>query len=255
MLLHHIAGHTATSSSRCSVRLSAPLPNVAVRVTSFNAQQCRRPIVACTSPVSSCSANSHRVHRRQQRSLVCRSTTFTEPLPEDLQLELNSDAAAKEVTYDEETKTVRIPLAAVGDGQRRTKMVMFTCNKCGGRSARLVNPVAWERGAVFCQCQHCEVWHTLAAHPSILEEIRYNILSGSYSSKAAAQQQLVAAGVCRRALRIPQKRCRSWLKAAAAAKMKSLQQQQQHSAGSKSRIQAIRCNLPVSMSARLADWF
>eukprot|EP00882_Tetradesmus_deserticola_P028738 GHRQ01032020.1.p1 GENE.GHRQ01032020.1~~GHRQ01032020.1.p1 ORF type:complete len:117 (+),score=50.90 GHRQ01032020.1:696-1046(+) len=53
-------------------------------------------------------------------------------------------------------------------------MVMFTCNKCGGRSARLVNPVAWEKGAVFCQCQHCSVWHTLAAHPSILEEIRYN---------------------------------------------------------------------------------
>jgi hypothetical protein len=49
----------------------------------------------------------------------------------DLQLELNPDAAAKEVTYDEATKTVRIPLAAVNDGQRRTKMVMFTCNQCG----------------------------------------------------------------------------------------------------------------------------
>jgi hypothetical protein len=44
----------------------------------------------------------------------------------------------------------------------------------GGRSARLVNPIAWEKGAVFAQCQHCEVWHTLAAHPSIIEEIRYN---------------------------------------------------------------------------------
>ena len=33
--------------------------------------------------------------------------------------------------YDEANKTVRIPLAALTDGQRRTKMVMFTCNKCG----------------------------------------------------------------------------------------------------------------------------
>jgi len=44
----------------------------------------------------------------------------------------------------------------------------------GGRSARLVNPLAWEKGAVFAQCQHCDVWHTLAAAPHIIEEIRYN---------------------------------------------------------------------------------
>lgn len=49
----------------------------------------------------------------------------------DVQLELNPDQAAKDVLYDETNKTVRIPLAALTDGQRRTKMVMFTCNKCG----------------------------------------------------------------------------------------------------------------------------
>jgi hypothetical protein len=62
-------------------------------------------------------------------SHCCHSTSLP---PADVQLELNPDSAAKEVLYDEETKTVRIPLAAVTDGQRRTKMVMFTCNKCGG---------------------------------------------------------------------------------------------------------------------------
>lgn len=49
----------------------------------------------------------------------------------DVKLEVAKDTAAKEVTYDEATKTIKIPLAAVSDGQRRTKMVMFTCNKCG----------------------------------------------------------------------------------------------------------------------------
>lgn len=44
--------------------------------------------------------------------------------------------------------------------------------KKGGRSARLVNPTAWARGAVFCQCQHCGVWHMLKADKSIVEEIR-----------------------------------------------------------------------------------
>ncbi|WIA20155.1 hypothetical protein OEZ85_006005 [Tetradesmus obliquus] len=145
-----------------------------------------------------------------QQSYVCRSTTYTDPLPEDLQLELNPDTAAKQVTYDEATKTVRIPLAAVNEGQRRTKMVMFTCNKCGGRSARLVNPVAWEKGAVFAQCQHCEVWHTLAAHPSIIEEIRYN----DPEWQQQQQQQVVSSTA-----------------AAVAAGGSSLQEDSQHSAG------------------------
>jgi hypothetical protein len=38
----------------------------------------------------------------------------------------------------------------------------------------MVNPHAWEKGVVFGQCQHCEVWHTLASNnKKILEEIRY----------------------------------------------------------------------------------
>ena len=45
----------------------------------------------------------------------------------------------------------------------------------GGRTARNVNPIAWDKGLVFCQCGHCEVWHTLAANnPDIYEEILYD---------------------------------------------------------------------------------
>ena len=37
---------------------------------------------------------------------------------------------------------------------------------------------------MFCQCQHCEVWHTLAANnPAIYEEIRYD-RSGEESAAA-----------------------------------------------------------------------
>jgi hypothetical protein len=31
---------------------------------------------------------------------------------------------------------------------RRSLLVQFTCNVCGGRSGRLVNPVAWDKGMV-----------------------------------------------------------------------------------------------------------
>ena len=40
------------------------------------------------------------------------------------------DGSQSDVEYDEESKTVRVPLSAM-DGGRRTKLVMFTCNKCG----------------------------------------------------------------------------------------------------------------------------
>ncbi|GBF93386.1 hypothetical protein Rsub_06424 [Raphidocelis subcapitata] len=95
-------------------------------------------------------------------------------LPEGLRIEPVTDGSQNDVEFDPSGNVVRIPLAAM-DGGRRTKLVMFTCNKCGGRSARLVNPLAWEKGLVFAQCQHCEVWHTLAANnPALMEEIRYD---------------------------------------------------------------------------------
>ena len=47
-----------------------------------------------------------------------------------LKLEVEPNEGVKEVTYDEQEKVVRIPLSAM-EGGRRTKLVMFTCNKCG----------------------------------------------------------------------------------------------------------------------------
>lgn len=58
--------------------------------------------------------------------------------------------------------------------------VVLTCSctdwhPAGGRTARLVNPVAWEKGVVFGQCGTCEVWHVLSANnKKVFEEVRYN---------------------------------------------------------------------------------
>ena len=128
----------------------------------------------------------------------------------------SSSEPATEFEYDEATKTMRVPLSALqGEGHaRRTRLVTFTCNKCGtplgphlsgnggqtmeflsfciyyiwqlihsacyvacagGRTTRAVNPIAWDKGMVYCQCGQCEVWHVLAANnPDIYEEIRYD---------------------------------------------------------------------------------
>jgi mitochondrial protein import protein ZIM17 len=40
----------------------------------------------------------------------------------------------------------------------------------GVRSSRLINPLAYEKEAVFVQCKGCEVWHMLIDNRGIVEE-------------------------------------------------------------------------------------
>lgn len=103
------------------------------------------------------------------------------------------------MSYDQDANVVRIPLAMMGDDVRRKKLVMFTCKPCGARTARLVNPIAWEKGLVFAQCANCRAWHTLAANnPQIYEEIVYSKEGdgggGASSSSSASDQTAAAAG-------------------------------------------------------------
>ena len=38
----------------------------------------------------------------------------------------------------------------------------------------MVNPLAWDKGLVFCQCGTCSVWHVLkCSNNRLYEEIRY----------------------------------------------------------------------------------
>ena len=42
---------------------------------------------------------------------------------------------------------------------RRRVQMTFTCNKCEGRTMRMINPDVLERGTMWVQCGQCEVWH------------------------------------------------------------------------------------------------
>lgn len=44
---------------------------------------------------------------------------------------------------------------------RRTMAVQFTCNRCGTRTERRINPKAYSDGTVFVQCSGCDVHHKL----------------------------------------------------------------------------------------------
>lgn len=48
-----------------------------------------------------------------------------------------------------------------------------------GKTTRMVNPIAWDRGMVFVQCGTCEAWHNIRDAAGLIEEIRYNESSQS----------------------------------------------------------------------------
>lgn len=41
-----------------------------------------------------------------------------------------------------------------------------------GRTERMVNPRAWDKGMVFVQCGHCNAWHKIRDEAGLVEEIR-----------------------------------------------------------------------------------
>lgn len=53
---------------------------------------------------------------------------------------------------------------------RRSLLVQFTCNLCGERTKRLVNRLAYERGAVFVQCAGCLRHHKLVDNLGLITE-------------------------------------------------------------------------------------
>ncbi|GBG87153.1 hypothetical protein CBR_g44611 [Chara braunii] len=53
---------------------------------------------------------------------------------------------------------------------RRRLLVSFTCNLCGARSQRMLNPHAYRRGTVFVQCAGCGKFHQLVDNLGLIRE-------------------------------------------------------------------------------------
>lgn len=57
---------------------------------------------------------------------------------------------------------------------RRTSRLHFTCNICGHRNEKLVNPRAWHEGTVFARCDGCSIVHKLKDNLNLIDEIVYS---------------------------------------------------------------------------------
>ncbi|KAJ7966919.1 Zinc finger, DNL-type, Mitochondrial import protein TIM15 [Quillaja saponaria] len=54
-----------------------------------------------------------------------------------------------------------LPWSLFTKSPRRRMRVAFTCNVCGQRTTRAINPHAYTEGTVFVQCCGCNVFHKL----------------------------------------------------------------------------------------------
>lgn len=55
---------------------------------------------------------------------------------------------------------------------RRRMRVAFTCNVCGQRTTRAINPHAYTDGTVFVQCCGCNIFHKLVDHLNLFHEMK-----------------------------------------------------------------------------------
>ena len=94
---------------------------------------------------------------------------YEETLNKQTETPLNSSVGSSDETSSSSSTEVKLDLNL----PRRSRLITFTCNLCSGRTERLVNPLAWDKGLVIVQCQHCEKWHKVADAANLVEEIRY----------------------------------------------------------------------------------
>ncbi|KAK8648901.1 hypothetical protein V6N13_129643 [Hibiscus sabdariffa] len=76
---------------------------------------------------------------------------------------------------DEQPGTEQVstfPWSLFTKSPRRRMRVAFTCNVCGQRTTRAINPHACTDGTVFVQCCGCNVFHKLVDNLNLFHEMK-----------------------------------------------------------------------------------
>ncbi|XP_076894378.1 uncharacterized protein LOC143546632 isoform X2 [Bidens hawaiensis] len=69
-------------------------------------------------------------------------------------------------------KITTFPWSLFTKSPRRRMRVAFTCNVCGQRTTRAINPHAYTDGTVFVQCCGCNVFHKLVDNLNLFHEMK-----------------------------------------------------------------------------------
>ncbi|KAG7556728.1 Zinc finger DNL-type [Arabidopsis suecica] len=85
-----------------------------------------------------------------------------------------------------DTETVStFPWSLFTKSPRRRMRVAFTCNVCGQRTTRAINPHAYTDGTVFVQCCGCNVFHKLVDNLNLFHEVKYYVSSSNFNYRDA----------------------------------------------------------------------
>ncbi|KAL3690484.1 hypothetical protein R1sor_016793 [Riccia sorocarpa] len=88
---------------------------------------------------------------------------------------LEGPAIPREENSEEEEK---LKFPSLSKSPRRKMRVAFTCNKCGERTTRAINPHAYSDGTVFVQCKGCDVFHKLVDNLKLFHEMNGKLYRG-----------------------------------------------------------------------------
>ncbi|XP_042507405.1 uncharacterized protein LOC122083609 [Macadamia integrifolia] len=69
-------------------------------------------------------------------------------------------------------KISTFPWSLFTKSPRRRMRVAFTCNVCGQRTTRAINPHAYTDGTVFVQCCGCNVFHKLVDNLNLFHDMK-----------------------------------------------------------------------------------
>ncbi|XAR61598.1 hypothetical protein NMG60_11016063 [Bertholletia excelsa] len=69
-------------------------------------------------------------------------------------------------------KVSTFPWSLFTKSPRRRMLVAFTCNVCGQRTTRAINPHAYNDGTVFVQCCGCNVFHKLVDNLNLFHDMK-----------------------------------------------------------------------------------
>ncbi|EOY15147.1 hypothetical protein QUC31_000402 [Theobroma cacao] len=90
---------------------------------------------------------------------------------------------------DDQSNTEKVstfPWSLFTKSPRRRMRVAFTCNVCGQRTTRAINPHAYTDGTVFVQCCGCNVFHKLVDNLNLFHEMKCYV-SPSFNYKGDRQ--------------------------------------------------------------------
>ncbi|CAK9254087.1 unnamed protein product [Sphagnum jensenii] len=101
---------------------------------------------------------------------------------EEIGSSFSSSSSGEEVQFSDSEHSSELKPQFDLNLPRRSLLVEFTCDACGTRTQRKINPYAYKRGTIFIQCAGCAAYHQLVDNLNLIEEYDFREDASSKAS-------------------------------------------------------------------------